>query len=948
VASPAARRTAAQAAVAALVARFRRLTVAQRRALNEQETRVQFILPLFRALGWNIEDGSEMTAEESISGGFVDFGFYLNGIPVFYVETKRVGAGVSQAAHMKQAINYAYMKGVTWAVLTDFESLSVFNADIEDKNPDRARFLTLGCDTYATADFDQLWLLSREAMLTRAIDARAAVFGRTRLREPVTTVLFRQLTAWRKDLFNVLRLNSDPAFAADPAAIDDAVQKLIDRLIFLRTAEDRRIETSHLKEIVRDREHGRYWPRLVSLFSDMNAVYNSNLFAPHTLDKLTLNDPGLVREIIGGLYQVPGRLAQYNFAAIDADVLGAVYEQYLGFRAADPDARRALTGKQNRRHAQGIYYTPQYIVRYIVQATVGRRLREGADPHTLTVVDPACGSGSFLIEAFRVLDRWLATAEPEVPAAERRRRILTENLYGVDLDPQAVEVTRLNLVLQAALERGRLPMLTHIIHGDSLVKSAAHTARPIDWAERFAPVIERGGFDVVLGNPPYVRGEQLSAAFKQYAEAHYETYAGAADLYVYFMEHGLKLLRPGGLYGVIVANRWLRARYGTPLRAWLKTQTLHELIDFGELPVFSDAATFPVIITARRQPPPTGHTLNAIQMKTLDFNDLEVHLGGKEQPLVQSTLNDRGWSLSGVGTQAVIEKMRKAGVPLGEFSDVKIYRGIVTGLNEAFVIDDAVRRRLIAEDPASATLIKPFLAGRDLKRYETPTADKYIIFARRGVEIDRYPAIRAHLETFRTRLTPKPRDHVGQWGGRKAGNYPWYELQDSTDYYTEFEKPKIIYPDIALENRFALDQAGHYLGNTCYMLSSSDPYLYGVFSSKLVFFFLKQISSILGDAEEGGRLRLHSIYIQQVPIPRIDPADAAQTALHARITGYVARMIALRAERAAALARAPHADVFGEQAAEYETRTHELDGLIDAAVYQLYGLSDAEAAVVAG
>jgi len=473
---------------------------------------------LFKALGWDTENPAEFSAEEQISRGFVDFGFYLNSVPAFYLETKKAAEQIDKPQHMKQAINYSYLKGVTWAVLSDFEGVMVFNAEWEETDPVKTRFLDLHWEQYAGSDFERLWLLSKPSFQAREIDRVAESFGRKARKEPVTETLFKQLTVWRRELFEQMRTYGTKIWATDPRAVDNAVQKFLDRLIFLRTVEDRGVEGSHLKEVTRQTKRDNLFPSLLKLFREMDAVYNSNLFAEGELDYMEVHDPDLLKEIVDGLYRAPGGFVTYDFNAITADILGAVYEQYLGFKALDPEGKTALDPrKQEKRKKQGIYYTPQFVVRYIGRQTLGKLLNPDSDSnkglnkglkplvqsggsrlptaeevHKLRILDPACGSGSFLIEAFDVLDRWLAqngTDEDKNFPRRRRLRILQENLYGVDLDDQAVEVTRLNLMLRAALERGKLPPLTHIQHGNSLIDDpdvAGDTA--FKWEERFPEV----------------------------------------------------------------------------------------------------------------------------------------------------------------------------------------------------------------------------------------------------------------------------------------------------------------------------------------------------------------------------------------------------------------------------------------------------------------------------
>jgi type I restriction-modification system DNA methylase subunit len=947
---------AARQRIRELVERWRTTPKNERDAYNEDQTQHYFILPLFRALGWDTENPSEFSAEEQISRGFVDFGFYLNDVPLFYLETKKASENIDKPAHMRQSINYAYLKGVTWAVLSDFEGIMVFNAEWEETDPLKTRFLNLDWEQYAESQFEDLWLLSKSSMQAHEIDKQAERYGRKAKKEPVTKLLFAQLTEWRKSLFAEMRAWGNNLWSADPHAVDNAVQKLLDRLIFLRTVEDRGVEGPRLKEVLRQAENTQRnpFPDLLNLFREMDGVYNSNLFAESSLDLMEFHDPGLLREIINGLYRAPGGFATYDFNAISADVLGAVYEQYLSFKAQDPEARQAIDiSKRTKRKSQGIYYTPQFVVRYIVRQTLGKLL-ESPDmtpekAHQLTILDPACGSGSFLIEAFDVLDRWLAQNGDETDRQfprRRRLRILQENLYGVDLDDQAVEVTRLNLMLRAALERGKLPLLTHIQHGNSLVDDSAGAGETaFKWEERFPVVMERGGFDAVVGNPPYVRQETLGAAFKEYAQANYQTYAGTADLYVYFVERSHQLLKPGGYFGMICSNKFMRANYGLSLRRFLLKQTaLNSIVDFGELPVFQDAATFPVIITTQNQPAESQRFVYA-PIKHLDFDSLDDEIDKQGSFLDERSLNGTtvNWTLAKADEVAILNKMRQVGVPLGEYVDGKILYGIKTGYNEAFIIDRSTRNRLIKEDAKSAEIIKPFVVGNDVRNYQIKLKERFLIFTRRGIPITEYPAIENYLSQFKERLTPKPGDWKGNgWTGRKSGRYQWYEIQDTVDYYPEFEKPKIIYPVIAKEPRFTLDTSGYFSNDKTFIIPYEDRYLLGILNSKLAWLFLKRICSVLGDPDKGGRLELRDTHLKRLPIRRINVDDPIDKARHDKMAALVEKMLALKQEHATA------ETTFSDKRHELAEQIAYTDQQIDALVYELYGLTPDEIALVEG
>ncbi len=406
--------------------------------------------------------------------------------------------------------------------------------------------------------------------------------------------------------------------------------------------------------------------------------------------------------------------------------------------------------------------------------------------------------------------------------------------------------------------------------------------QPMEWRFAFPEVLdERGdfrGFDIVIGNPPYIRQEAISAFKPHFRRAWPNTFAGTADLYVFFVELGLGLLRPGGLLTYIIPNKWMRASYGENLRRYLQTTVdVRQLIDFGDQRVFAEATTYPSIITVQKTEP--SGRLRAATVASLDFvksgsraTGLARYLADRWFDVPTAGLQPNGWSLTDAPTQALLHKIRTTGQPLRQFVGDQIYRGVLTGLNEAFVIDANTRARLLAEDPRSAEVIKPFLAGRDIKRYQTPVADKFLIFARRGIDIEQYPAVLAYLEQFRKQLTPKPKDFKGKWEGRKEGTYKWYEIQDAVDYYPEFEKPKIIYPNILARPEFLIDDKGQYTNQKCFIIGSDDKYLLGVLNSSLTMFFFKQVLPML----RGGFFEPSAIYFRNFPIPDASESERAQ------------------------------------------------------------------------
>jgi hypothetical protein len=298
-------------------------------------------------------------------------------------------------------------------------------------------------------------------------------------------------------------------------------------------------------------------------------------------------------------------------------------------------------------------------------------------------------------------------------------------------------------------------------------------------------------------------------------------------------------------------------------------------------------------------------------------------------------LDDSGWSLSDENAQGLLEKLRALGVPLGEYVKGEIYYGIKTGDNEAFVIDAKTRKQLIADDPKSAELIKPFLIGREVKRYQTPTSEKFLIFTRHGINIKNYPAIQEYLEQFKEQLVPKPKGWKGkEWKGRKAGAYQWYEIQDTVDYYTEFEKPKIIYPNICKQPEFTFDIKQLYTNQKCFIIPIDDKYLLGVLNSAVTNFLFRTIlPKLRGDFYEPSY-----VYFKDFPIHPINFSDPADQAKHDKMVSLVTQMLDLHQRQAAA-----QADSDREI---YERQIAATDRAIDALVYELYGLSDEEIKLV--
>ncbi len=507
--------------VSALVQKYTSTDQHKLKLYNEAATKQGFIQPLFEALGWDFSNIDEVSPEDNTSNGRVDYAFKLHGISQFFVEAKAFKEDINDPKHIKQAVSYAYNKGVTWAILTNFQFLRVFNSQKTEP------FISLDFNLYET-DFDRLWLLSKESLISGSLNQEAVKWGALPTPTPVEKRLFAQMRSWREQLFNqIFRYNNK--FNLKPEQIDDIIQKLFNRLIFIRTAEDRGIEERGLLALLhQDKTTGSKGNLLASLrqlFKEYNGYYDSELFdqtLQHPLDNPELHiDYDVIESILTGLYEIPGSHASYNFNDIDADVLGAVYEQYLG-HVAEVMKQRAkeaqmkmdlgintqtytLTDKKQHRKEQGIYYTPKIVTDYIVRETVGRFLKENQGYpdklHNIKILDPACGSGSFLIRAYDELLRYHAK-ELNKPLNKldqwERLPLLTNSIFGVDLDKKAIEITRLNLLLRSLAHREPLPFLgNNIKQGNSLVSGTDEelekyfgpdwkNQHPFDWQDEFS------------------------------------------------------------------------------------------------------------------------------------------------------------------------------------------------------------------------------------------------------------------------------------------------------------------------------------------------------------------------------------------------------------------------------------------------------------------------------
>jgi hypothetical protein len=808
------------------------------------------------------------------------------------------GRGVSP---VQQAWNYAIdAPGARWVLVSNCVEIRLYGFG-------RGRDAYEMFDLTKLGDHEEharLWLLlSSDRLLGGATDAL--------LRETdsaykdITDQLYLDYKGLRERLISYLTDAADGPKLSLIAAIELA-QKLLDRILFVAFAQRTDLLPDKLLErALKSRNEflpEPLWKNFQALFRAVDEgndnlhiwAYNGGLFALDEIaDGLVLPDP-LATELAS--------LGQWDYRSdVPVTVLGHIFEQSI----TDLEKLRALSRgeappKVSQRKRQGVVYTPDIVTRFLVERTIGVTLAErfetllakhgksapeNGDPiflnkergierafwreylnalRSLRVVDPACGSGAFLVAAFdlmaaeyrRVVEHLAALGEPLKfdPVDE----IVTKNLHGVDLNSESVEITRLALWLKTARNKHRLQNLEATIKvGDSLIDDRKFTDRPFDWQAAFADVLAQGGFDVVIGNPPYVRMELIKAV-KPYLEKHYVVSADRADLYAYFFERGIGVLRDGGRLGYISSSTFFRTGSGENLRKFLGDHVAVEaVVDFGDLQIFGGVTTYPAIVTLRKGAGSDSGALSFLKLDVLP-KDLEAEFASEANAMPRARLGAGSWQFEDKPLAKLRDKIVRGKRSLGDVYGEPLY-GIKTGLNKAFVIDTATHDRLIEQDAKSADLLAPFLRGENVRRWHVETEGLFLINTPKSkVDIDAYPAIRKWLLPFRSDLE------------KRATKQEWFELQQAQlAYQPKFKQPKIVWPHFQLHRSFSLDSASFFLNNKCFFLPCDDAALLALLNSRCLWFQLLSVARL----KRGGYIEAEAQYVDRLSIPSISKND---------------------------------------------------------------------------
>jgi len=1027
---------AAPREIVELVERFERNVDAYKSGrYNETQLRREFIDPFFGALGWDVENRGgrlglqrEVIHEDSVlvrdSMKNPDYGFYIGTARKFFVEAKKPSVNLENDVRAAfQLRSYAWSAGLPISLLTDFEEFSIYDCRIEPSNYDSPRVGLLRHFTYDkyVDHWDEIAaLFSREAVLGGSLERYIESKKKARGTITVDEAFLREIDSWREILAKNIHRNNPDLTVRE---LNSSVQNTIDRIVFLRICEDRGIERfGQLK----DRLTGEttIYTRLIELFRQADEKYNSGLFhfkeesgrgEPDRLTPSLKIDDVVLSEMIEKLYPPE---SPYRFSVIPAEILGHVYEQFLGkVISLGEDGGVEVEYKPEVRKAGGVYYTPTYIVEYIVEKTVGKLLA-GQTPTTvseLRILDPACGSGSFLIGAYQRLLDWhlewytshlvphLAAGKAEssrevqallppggpagagavgnaAGAAKRRgrprkssaaaspcaangqragsfpifqaaggewrlataerKRILLNNICGVDIDLQAVEVTKLSLQLkvlegenqetlsqQLTLFKERaLPDLGENIKcGNSLIdpdfydgqtslfdEEEMYRVNAFDWEAEFPEIMGRGGFDAVIGNPPYItisgkQNSHVSFDVKNYAIARYKSAEYKVNYFSLFIEKGIKLLSDGSRLGFIVPRAFMDNNYFKKLRKIiLDSCYLDTLVEIRDS-VFNGAETggnvILVLIKSNCDETYSSNITNGAVVDDVHFFSTDSQAYVKmEQKHFREQPNFNFFIMNKEHFDLIV-KIKTSNTTLSDICSV--YNGANTG-NMAKI--------LLSKEKVDYRYIK-ILEGKNISRYTICWNGLYICYD---------PSLRDKIDIKSLDTRQKKID---------------FALRDPAIFHTD----KIILRQTADRLIGTFDDE-HYITrhSTHLILMKKDisqinlKYILGLFNSRLLTYYYQKIIPEVGKTFA----EVKTVNVGRLPIRTIDFSGPEDVARHDKMVKLVENMLDLH--------RRLSESKTGHEKTLLSRQIETTDRQIDALVYELYGLSEEEIAIVEG
>ncbi len=815
---------------------------------------------------------------------------------------------------VEQAFSYQHKIGkeCRWVIVSNFNEIRLYH---ESSSTEYEVFFISDFDNRETVK-KFIYLMGFENLVSQTGDSLTDKLFKSNEQEErdISKQFYSVFKHVRINLFNHLKEQNPES---DELILIEKTQKLLDRFIFICFCEDNHLLPEQIfKKIVANAETSfsfsetKIWNEVRGLFHAINAgspphninKFNGGLFAKdEVLDSLHIKD-GILKEM--------SKITEYDFDSdIDVNILGHIFEQSINDLE---ELKSQIEGKDfdkktSKRKKDGIFYTPEYITKYIVENAVGgwlgdrkkelgyyelpelieddyksiatlkgkaqsnqniiKHLQFWTEYKTvlmnIKVLDPACGSGAFLNQAFNYLYAegqninetiaMLTGGQREL--FELDKHILTNNLYGVDLNPESVEISKLSLWLKTANKYSELTALDNNIKcGNSLIDDPEVAGdKAFNWSSEFPDIMSAGGFDVVIGNPPYVRQESIDKNDKEFLSQKYKVGNGSADLYVYFYEKALKLLKYNGLLGYITPNKWFKTKYGINLRKFLFDYRIIEITDFFELPIFQDASTEPQIILIQN-----CRSLENFKYYPVSSANEFISSLINYSIIDKSNLNNDSWILSNMNNNSILSKIYNNTITLKDYTNNGIEYGIKTGFNKAFIIDEHTKNKLVNEDPKSKELIKKYVSGTDIGKWHLNLIEKqYFINTYYDIDITQYSAIHKYLLQFNDELE-----------NRQDKGKTHFNLR-SCNYYDKFETPKLLYIHTAVSHNFYYDTDNYYVNNSCYFISNVDKFLACWLNSSIFNFLKRLIFVAYGDAANKGRAKLDYNKMVNIPIPNI-------------------------------------------------------------------------------
>jgi len=988
----------------ALVARFEQnLEAYQSGKYNETQIRREFIDPFFKVLGWDVENTAgyaeaykDVIHEDAIKIGSVsnapDYSFRIGGTRKFFVEAKKPSVNIAEdIGPAYQVRRYAWSAKLPLSILTDFEEFAVYDCRVKPDKSDKAstaRIIYMNYKEYLTRWEEIASVFSKEAVMKGSFDKYAESAKAKKGTAGVDAAFLAEIDSWRQALAQNIALRNPKLSQRE---LNYSVGKTIDRIIFLRICEDRGIEP--YGQLMALQNGANVYKRLTEIYYNADDKYNSGLFhfkqekdRFEPPDDLTLSlsiDDKILKDIFKSLYYPE---SPYEFSVLPADILGQVYEQFLGkVIHLTPGHRAKVEEKPEVRKAGGVYYTPTYIVDYIVKNTVGKLL-EGKTPKTaqsLRILDPACGSGSFLIGAYQYLLDWhrdiYVEDDPEKYAKGKnpalyqrirnewrlttaeRKRILLNNIYGVDIDPQAVEVTKLSLLLKVLEgesdqtikssfklfhERALPDLGNNIKCGNSLIGPDYYEGKQtsfldteemqrvnaFDWEKEFPEIFQAGGFDAVIGNPPW--GALFEEAELEYLrQKNNEIIVRMIDSFMYFVHKSKNVIKPSGKFGMILPDVILYQIDNQKLREFiLNNFNVIIILNMGN--VF-DKVTRPSSILILEQGQSPKQIVKLLDLSESRKVDKPSEIWGEHNyiKLTQKGLRNLPSSLfitSNISHYEILTKIQKNKItPLQEMVDEDgIQRGVSPDLKEAFLVNKETAKKLNLE---ASKLRKVLTGGKQVKKYFIEEPDILLIYTRRNDNFKEIPNICKYIDKFKEEITCK---EVKQ---NKHSIYALHRAREERIFLKEEKLIGVITGDAII---LALDKDKYFVTDGLYLFGVHKhiniKYLMGVLNSKL-FLFIYRLLTL-----EKGRVlaQVKPTILERLPIRSIDFTNSNDKLNHDRMVQLVDQMLELHKQLTEA--KTDHEKTLIQRQIEAT------DKQIDKLVYELYDLTPEEIAIVEG